>query len=98
MGRLIDADDVIQRIADMDIPQAYQADTNLYLLGRVIGMIDNAPIIDTTKHGKWVEISEDGFPKDCCSVCGCEAYYDYDGDKYMHFDYCPNCGAKMEGD
>ena len=47
---------------------------------------------DAVKHGNWIE-----YPNDVtCSVCGAEWYYnDY---CYEAFKYCPNCGAKMEGD
>ncbi len=38
------------------------------------------------KKGKWREMNHDlGFE---CSECGWESYYKYD--------FCPNCGARME--
>lgn len=44
------------------------------------------------KHGRWEEASDgDGV---VCSVCGedfCNIYLETD-----RFNYCPNCGAKME--
>ena len=51
------------------------------------------------KHGRW-EIVVDDY--DCemmkCSCCGAE-FYDGDNDTVdsLH-NYCPNCGAKMDGD
>lgn len=51
------------------------------------------------KHGRW-EIIHDDY--DCemmqCSCCGAE-FYDGDNDTVdsLH-NYCPNCGAKMDGD
>ena len=51
------------------------------------------------KHGRWEIIVDD---YDCemmqCSCCGSE-FYDGDNDTVdcLH-NYCPNCGAKMDGD
>ena len=43
-------------------------------------------------HGRWIEYKS--FME--CSECGTHWYY---GDNDCHlFDYCPNCGAKMDGD
>ena len=41
------------------------------------------------KHGKWIDIKD---PVYCieCSVCG--------DANYMHSNYCPNCGARMDGE
>ena len=55
---------------------------------------DVAPV----KHGKWLK--RDDMPRivECkCSVCG---YADYPSksDRYwFERNYCPNCGAKMDG-
>ena len=46
------------------------------------------------KHGRWMEADDgDGV---VCSVCGvdfCHIYLETD-----RFNYCPNCGAKMDGE
>ncbi len=43
-------------------------------------------------HGRWMEFNS--FMT--CSVCDKDWYY---GDNNCdEFDYCPNCGAKMDGD
>ena len=45
------------------------------------------------KKGKWVEFAnEDGELDLKCSVCGEEQ-----GFYFGYFNYCPNCGARMEG-
>lgn len=46
-----------------------------------------APVV----HGKWIENGIEGSVLSGCSVCGfgCGAY---------SFNYCPNCGAKMDGE
>ena len=54
---------------------------------------DEATTVDAVpvRHGKWIDKSggiEGAW--NCCSVCGERAIELYD--------YCPNCGAKMEAD
>lgn len=56
---------------------------------------DVVPVV----HGRW-EIKTDDY--DCeyakCSVCG-EEFYDANEDTIdITFNYCPNCGARMDGD
>ena len=46
------------------------------------------------KLGEWINSKERMRP-DMCSVCGCV----YEADRFMDkiaWNYCPNCGAKME--
>lgn len=59
--------------------------------------IDNAPTADVSpvRHGHWEELDEEGCY--CCSACG-NPWIIIDGtpqDNDMNF--CPNCGAKMDG-
>ena len=58
--------------------------------------IDNAPDIDfaPVRHGHW----EDDYSFIKCSSCRTyETKYDHLGNM-NEFDYCPNCGARMDGD
>ena len=50
---------------------------------------DVAPVV----HGQW----ENGNP--ICPVCGGNKFKDLDADIWCDWkpDYCPNCGAKMDG-
>ena len=53
--------------------------------------INDAPTVDAVEvvHGRW----EEPYPLYLvCSECG-TAYV-----KYEKYNYCPNCGAKMDGD
>lgn len=56
-----------------------------------------APTVDAkpVRHGKWI-LYPDNKSKvveaDDCSVCGAQWIF---GEKY---DYCPSCGAKMDGE
>ena len=49
-------------------------------------------------HGRWEKDEPDkcGNRKPRCSVCG-EYHLAWWAD-YTHCNYCPNCGAKMDGD
>ena len=44
------------------------------------------------KHGRWMEFNI----MMTCSVCDKDWYYD--DNNCDEFNYCPNCGAKMDGD
>ena len=52
---------------------------------------DVAPV----RHGRWKQCFEDWRKQiegDECSVCGFQHY----GTSIGHYNYCPNCGAKMD--
>lgn len=48
---------------------------------------DVAPVV----HGRWLDNEDYMF----CSICGIQWYY-CDNDTET-FNYCPNCGARMDG-
>lgn len=91
--RLIDADALLAELNAINAP--YRADIN--------NAITNAPTIDLVKHGRWEDKSIcDGdaieeWQEARCSACGL-----YHTTPYMYyfdkFRYCPNCGARMDGD
>ena len=51
--------------------------------------------VEPVKHGKWTSNGDDW---ECykCSICRNEAYWDADYGQQL-FDFCPWCGAKMDG-
>ena len=58
--------------------------------------IENFPTADVTpvRHGRWEEASDgDGIVCPFCRTDFCTIIYDTE-----YFNYCPNCGAKMDGD
>lgn len=64
-------------------------DSGLWIRYRVFEeTITLAPRVDAVKHGHWIEAS---YPLFTCSECG--ATYQDNGYGY---NYCPNCGAKMD--
>lgn len=53
--------------------------------------------VEPVRHGRWIhtDLSARWTGKDECSKCG---YHEYDRSDLSHLNYCPNCGAKMDGD
>lgn len=83
MTRYIDAEKLINRM---------KQDPLFPLVDRygVLGVIEAEPTADVVevKHGKWVEKPQaDGL--NGCSICGIM--------RFGESNYCPNCGAKMDG-
>ena len=67
--------------------------------GKARKLIEDAPTVDAVEvvHGNWIlERTPDGKPY-CfhCSVCDDDFHYIGVSTAYR---YCPNCGAKMDGD
>ena len=65
----------------------------------VLDMIDAQPTIDAVEvvHGEWVQIGYDkAMDRITCSVC--KEYWNICDNDTESFNYCPNCGAKMDGD
>ena len=86
--RLIDADALNKAFDKSEAIEEIYGSDGLPVISEVI---DAAPTIDAepVRHGKWIDKSggiEGAWNH--CSVCGERAIELYD--------YCPNCGAKME--
>jgi DNA-directed RNA polymerase subunit RPC12/RpoP len=67
----------------------------------VENLIKNAPTADVeeVRHGEWIVTKYENHSTARCSECGADFYYFNKGQ--YHIDqsaYCPNCGAKMDGD
>lgn len=67
-------------------------------LDKLFEMIDEQPTIEAepVKHGKWIGHFNDLWPSETtqeCSVCHKEEYI-----SMFHDNYCPNCGARMDGE
>jgi len=64
--------------------------------------IEEIPAVDAVevRHGHWVTeeeaIEKDDYSMmDTCSVCG---HCDWDCTESENFNFCPNCGARMDGE
>lgn len=94
----------IERKAVLKVVEKYGLTNGLngFTLGRHTGLAvciaseivdipaaDVAPVV----HGRW----ENGNP--ICPVCGEDKFKDLDADIWCDWqpDFCPNCGAKMDG-
>lgn len=53
--------------------------------------------VQPVKHGRWENPVSVGNGIMFCSVCRNEAYWDTDYGQQL-FDYCPYCGARMDGE
>jgi rubrerythrin len=90
--RLIDANKVAQDVRNNNRDNFYRAD---WTSKRVVELLESAPTVDAVEvvHGWWIELP--GMEPDYrCSECG-QSYAWWEPSE-AH--YCPNCGAKMDGD
>lgn len=83
MGKLTSSE-MQSKMKGMDGGEAY---------GLFLSMLNEAPAADVVevKHGRW-HWADDGHCK--CSVCG---QYAVVKRVVVKTNYCPNCGAKMDG-
>lgn len=91
--RLIDADALKDALFQIHVHDGEELEPMLYYEDAV-QVVDSAPTIDTTPvvRGWWVK-EPDRYYHWHCSECGF-----VDGVHAMISEYCPKCGAKMEGD
>lgn len=91
--RPIDADRALEIVRDQGIahPNAYHL-TNYATL-----ILREAPTIDVAlvRHGQWVSVPHK--LARICSVCNRDEPYKFANINADVYDYCPNCGAKMDG-
>jgi rubrerythrin len=91
--RLIDANALYAKLGKMAREPYYQHNGEDYYVGiaDAAGEVAGAPTVDAVEvvHGRWEGIEFDMFYK--CSNCGLIVEYELSK-------YCPNCGAKMDGD
>ena len=93
--RLIDADVLAEKMRS-EIYRYWNEDGGGYYLAEdAVVEVENAPTVDAEPvlHGKWIEKEKDGFLH--CSNCG---YVRIGIPIMFNFEYCPKCGAKMDGE
>ena len=83
--RLIDKDKIYQKA--MDIIQD-KAGWKAFAIANAIGMAETIEA-EPVKHGKWINALEH---------CGAFVCSDCEYQSTVLYKYCPNCGAKMDGD
>ena len=90
MSRYIDRKSLISNLKEF---------ANEQLTPLIENLIQKQPTADVVevRHGKWQPCFEDWRKQiegDECSVCGFQHY----GTNIRNYLYCPNCGARMDGD
>ncbi len=92
MRRLIDAKPLMQ--SGWHLVQT--GESNRFIQSMSLADIPTVDAVEVV-HGKWAKQVEDGMYWYECSECGGEVPKTrYKHDWYSN--YCPNCGAKMDGD
>ena len=91
--RLIDADALTKAHCDGCAKDIQEMCKTAPVCASMMWVVE-APTVDAVEvvHGRWIDVAlRFTQVKEKCSVCG--------GIVYAHgFNYCPNCGAKMDGD
>lgn len=96
MSRLIDADFVIDTVNEFK-GKNRKTDLGIKLVEEIVSI---APTVDAEpiRHGKWIN---DNIDKWKCSLCQKGDIYAFkwsvDEGYELQDNYCPNCGASMEG-
>jgi len=91
--------DVIIKDMTIDDFGTCDYDDNNHLIGT--GRVDEAEEFAPVRHGKWEIYDEykqtiDGRTFDgWCECSHCKMMYRYE---FSSFNYCPNCGTKMDGE
>lgn len=86
--RMIDADALAEAMGvNRLMIQSWKADS-----AWGVPIVDAEPVV----HGKWREIAVDNRIVYCCTVCYTVANMPNPA-TFGLYDYCPHCGAKMDG-
>lgn len=93
--RLIDADVFAKKAYDVAYPVVHgwnDHERGLTLFG-IAQLLDEMQPVDAVpvRHGHWVGIDDEPCEVFECDICG----YIYETDSRL-YNYCPNCGAKMD--
>ena len=84
MARLIDADELIYGL---------KTEFGQFAMKYILAFIKAQPTVDPVKHGHWIFV-EDMVSYIKCSECGDDICWV----NSKRPKYCPNCGAKMDGE
>ena len=110
MPRYINVDKIIEHLND-EIEECGDCDvySQPVVYGTRLGLEYSKSLVETAetadvqevRHGHWIEKNLDNFRKvECsCSICGWSGAENYDSYVDIHdFEFCPYCGAKMDGE
>lgn len=63
--------------------------------GQYIDAIPTADVAEV-RHGRWIWKGEEGDSRFMCSVCHCKEDVPTCNGEPTIWDYCPNCGSRMD--
>ena len=94
--RLIEADELRNRFQNLSYDDWNQGVSTSWAeaYSEFADMIDDMPTVEAEpiRHGHWEKLYTNNYK---CSMCG--SWWADDSDAYLiEFNYCPNCGAKMD--
>ena len=82
------AEEFIEQYKIVDTDQVYTNGAELIPIFRMKQWLEHLQDIEERKTGEWTEDNS-------CSICGFQPWYE--GNIHT-LSFCPNCGARMEGD
>lgn len=98
MPRMIDAEALRHQLAN--IPMHGDEEQFYAIMGEIAREVNAAPTVDPERHGWWApENITCNHAKEfrCSGDEGCGRVVEYDHyTRFCDYDYCPNCGAKMD--
>ena len=90
--------DYISRQDILNLPQSIERNLRGEIVERSIDVKDVEALkpadVVRTVHGRWIEYEGEGYYGIHCSRCNFPIPY---GNVMMGYNFCPNCGAKMDG-
>ena len=90
--RLIDVNVAVERAKESD----KVVKSSLWETGEVVEFLEDCPIVDAVEvvHGRWLKRTAIVFDDEMVGYRCSECKTTWDSET----NYCPNCGAKMDGD
>lgn len=95
MQRLIDADAVVSGVKNRRIGQndVIKFEHSIISMLHMMQTIDAEPV----RHGKWIKCDEDKWEHIYALRCSkCNGGYHLSHETTTAWNYCPNCGARMD--
>ena len=92
--RLIDANELAK---EYQFTEDHTSPLTPWGITDILNILNEAPTVDAVEvvHGRWEQAEYHGFLR--CSKCK-DVYIDDTWVADGKWNYCPNCGAKMDGD